>query len=165
MEVGRELSARRRSRGNVFRFKASALKPDFNLNELGQPVAPGEIGQIVVASCYMAAGYWRQPSLTAERFTGDRAASLVLGTGDMGRIDPQRAIEFRSRHGRARREISRQSYRIIEVEGALRRMPASKSVNDAIKRENKSAVRSATFVTEPVRLARLRTELVVALPD
>ena len=41
------------------------------LNENGHPVEPGEVGEIVVRSRYLAAGYWRPPALTAERFDDD----------------------------------------------------------------------------------------------
>jgi len=37
----------------------------------GQPVARGEVGEIVVRSRYLANGYWRDPDLTAQRFSAD----------------------------------------------------------------------------------------------
>ncbi len=61
------------------------------LDELGRPAAPGEIGEIVVSSPFIARGYWRAPALTTQRFMPDPAQ---LGwrryhTGDLGRIRPQ----------------------------------------------------------------------------
>jgi non-ribosomal peptide synthetase component F len=41
------------------------------LGDDGQPVACGEVGEIVVKSRYLANGYWRDPQLTAERFYAD----------------------------------------------------------------------------------------------
>ena len=34
------------------------------LDESGQEVGPGEVGEIAVKSRYLAAGYWRRPDLT-----------------------------------------------------------------------------------------------------
>src|SRR5205823_2837391 len=61
----------------------------------GQPVAPGEIGQIVVKSRYLANGYWRDPGLTAERFSADLDGNgtRLLRTGDRGRINRQGLLE------------------------------------------------------------------------
>ena len=137
------------------------------LNELGQPVAPGEIGQIVVASCYMAAGYWRQPSLTAERFTGDLGGLRQFRTGDMGRINPSGQLEFAGRTD-ARVKIRGNRIELSEVESALHRLPGVKqAVVDAIKRENKEPLLVGYIVTDGHfwSHARLRTELRSLLPD
>ncbi len=67
----------------------------------GAPVRPGEPGEIRVRSPSMAAGYWRRPDLTAERFrsatapggrrtylTGDRGVLLADGSLQyLGRTD------------------------------------------------------------------------------
>lgn len=58
------------------------------LDPEGQPVAPGEIGEIVVRSAYLALGYWRRSDLTEVAF---RPSSIAGGarlyrTGDMGRM-------------------------------------------------------------------------------
>jgi len=56
------------------------------LREDGQDADPSEAGQIAVQSRHVAAGYWRQPDLTAARLTivGPRGERLCL-TGDLGR--------------------------------------------------------------------------------
>ncbi len=56
------------------------------LREDGQDADPSEAGQIAVQSRHVAAGYWRQPDLTAARLTivGPRGERLSL-TGDLGR--------------------------------------------------------------------------------
>ena len=52
----------------------------------GQPVAPGEIGEIAVRSSQLAAGYWRQPELTCARFLSDPTDPKwrTYLTGDLG---------------------------------------------------------------------------------
>ena len=56
------------------------------LREDGQDADPSEAGQIAVQSRHVAAGYWRQPDLTAARLAivGPRGERLSL-TGDLGR--------------------------------------------------------------------------------
>jgi len=51
----------------------------------GREVAPGEAGEIVVRSAYLALGYWRQSKLTRARFIGEPGdpARMYL-TGDLG---------------------------------------------------------------------------------
>ena len=41
------------------------------LNEAGQPVARGEVGEITVKSRNVAAGYWRNDAATKRKYTGD----------------------------------------------------------------------------------------------
>jgi len=68
------------------------------LDERGDPVGSGEVGEIVVRSRYMAAGYWRNPSLTAERFSDpDDSGTRLFRTGDLGRISSEGILEFLGR--------------------------------------------------------------------
>jgi long-chain acyl-CoA synthetase len=52
------------------------------LNDLGQPVAPGESGEIVAEGDNVALGYWRDETETARCFRNGR-----LYTGDLATID------------------------------------------------------------------------------
>lgn len=62
----------------------------------GKPVALGEIGEICVATRYLADGYYRMPAATAERFVpspfGD--GGRMYRTGDLGRYLQDGSIEF-----------------------------------------------------------------------
>ncbi|MDM0044510.1 AMP-binding protein [Variovorax dokdonensis] len=54
------------------------------LDDDGQPVASGEIGEIVVGGDDVFAGYWRAPELTAEVLKNGR-----YHTGDLARMDDE----------------------------------------------------------------------------
>ncbi len=63
------------------------------LGEDGRDAEPGEAGEIGIQSRHLAAGYWRQPELTAARLalTGPGGERLSL-TGDVGRRLPDGCI-------------------------------------------------------------------------
>jgi len=75
---GEHDDARLTSCGRPSAFLRTAL-----LDERGEPVAPGEPGEICVAGPLLAAGYWNKPEATAEAFGGG-----WLRTGDVAREDP-----------------------------------------------------------------------------
>lgn len=88
----------------------------------GQEVAPGEEGEIVVESRYLAPGYWRRSELTATRYTDlpDTGVPPLrrYRTGDLGRFD----AEGRLHHlGRLDEQVKVRGYRVEprEVEAAL----------------------------------------------
>ena len=56
-------------------------------DETGALVAPGEIGEIVLRSRFLAQGYWNNPQLTAKVFQTDPfdSAIRIYRTGDLGR--------------------------------------------------------------------------------
>ena len=97
-------------------FTASRL-PDAGIVAAGQPVdgvevfikdevdalvPPGEIGEIVVRSRFLAQGYWNNPELTATVFQTDPLDSAVriYRTGDLGRWRSDGALEHMGRKGR-----------------------------------------------------------------
>jgi long-chain acyl-CoA synthetase len=63
------------------------------LDEAGNEVALGEIGEICVRGPQVMRGYWNQPEETAKVFTADG----WLRTGDMGRMDAGGYVEFTDR--------------------------------------------------------------------
>jgi amino acid adenylation domain-containing protein len=138
------------------------------LDEIGRPVDRGEIGEIVVKSRYLAAGYWRHPVLTAELFSGTLGSVRQFRTGDMGRINVKGQLEFVGRQDN-RIKVRGNRIELSEVEGALRRLPGVKqAVVDAMERENKEPVLVAYLVTDDGHSwsrARLRTQLRSLVPD
>jgi len=90
------------------------------LDEEGRPVADGETGEIAVRSRYLAAGYWRQPELTHEKFREDpvEAGSSLYLTGDMGVRQPDGCLDVL---GRKDHQLKVRGYRVHpgEVELAV----------------------------------------------
>jgi len=97
------------------------------LDEGGQHVPQGEIGEIHVAGAGLARGYLNLPDLTAERFISDpfrpQGLGLLYKTGDLGRYRPDGTIEY---HGRNDHQIKVRGRRIElgEIEAALAGHPA-----------------------------------------
>jgi amino acid adenylation domain-containing protein len=93
------------------------------LDEDSRPIANGNVGEITVRGRYVAAGYWRQPELTAERFSVDPDDSDVrlVRTGDLGRINAAGMLEL---HGRRDDRVKIRGNRIelSEIAEALHRL-------------------------------------------
>ena len=60
------------------------------LDERGDEVAPGQVGQIAIKSRYLSPGYWGNPQLTAEVFRAAPEADgmRIYFSGDKGRRGP-----------------------------------------------------------------------------
>ncbi|WP_051045380.1 AMP-binding protein [Tistrella mobilis] len=136
----------------------------------GRPVPDGDIGEIEVESRYMAAGYWRDPELTAATFlTGGDVApgARRLRPGDLGRIRADGQLEFL---GRADGQLKIRGHRVepAEVEAALRALPG---VGDAAVLPDRTpqgeTALAGVVVPAPGRLidpAALRSRLAAELP-
>ncbi|RLK09693.1 amino acid adenylation domain-containing protein [Micromonospora sp. M71_S20] len=91
-------------------------------DEDDQPVADGEIGQIIVTGAGVALGYLGQPELTAQRFVTvtDAQGRPVRGyrSGDLARRTPSGEYEY---HGRNDDQVKIRGYRLElgEVHAAL----------------------------------------------
>ena len=94
------------------------------LGDDGQPVARGEVGEIVVKSRYLANGYWRDPELTAERFSADLdgKGTRLVRTGDLGRINADGLLEFCGRKD-DRIKIRGNRIELLDIERALEGLP------------------------------------------
>ena len=134
------------------------------------PVAVGEVGEIVLRSRYLSAGYWRDPALTAQRFSADLdgLGTRLFRTGDLGRINAADMLEcFGRRDDRVK--IRGNRIELTEVEAALRRLRDIKgAVVEAIVRTNGEprlvgfvALDSGNTWSSP----ELRLALRAALPD
>ena len=96
---------------------AAGLAVEF-LGEDGLPVAPGEVGELVVAGPTVMHGYWNDPESTA-RVVDERGR---LHTGDLGYVDAEGDVFIR---GRRQAMIKTAGERIFpeELEAILGRCP------------------------------------------
>jgi long-chain acyl-CoA synthetase len=68
------------------------------LDAEGHPVAPGEVGELVVRGSHVMRGYWGLPEESARCFRpGPVPGELVLHTGDLFRVDAEGYLTFVSR--------------------------------------------------------------------
>jgi amino acid adenylation domain-containing protein len=99
-------------------------------DETGAVVAPGEIGEIIVRSRFLAQGYWNNPQLTAKVFetVPHDKAIRIYRTGDLGRWRSDGTLEHVGRKGR---RIRLRGYNVepFQVECELMRQPG---VTDAV---------------------------------
>jgi acyl-coenzyme A synthetase/AMP-(fatty) acid ligase len=97
------------------------------IDEQGQPVSAGEVGEIEVRSRYIARGYWRGAPTEQMKFSipDDPAAEVIFRTGDAGRMSEAGVLEHL---GRCDGIIKLRGYRIelSEIEGALQDHPGVK---------------------------------------
>jgi hypothetical protein len=135
----------------------------------GRAVAPGEVGEIVVRSRHMAAGYWRNPALTAARFRpvpgdGERRS---FHSGDLGRWRPDGLLEFA---GRNDDRVKIRGYRIelSEVEEAVLRLPGVAAGAVCVRARPPAEAQLVAFVVaegEPPTATFLREALRDHLPE
>ena len=92
------------------------------IDEQGQLVAAGNIGEIAIGGDGVANGYWNRPELTAEKFIENRFSNIkdykLYRTGDLGKLLPSNEIECL---GRLDQQVKIRGHRIEpgEVEQAL----------------------------------------------
>jgi acyl-coenzyme A synthetase/AMP-(fatty) acid ligase len=91
------------------------------LDDTGEEMPAGEVGEIVVAADDLPVGYWRQPELTAATYRQDPADPLCrwFFTGDLGRLRSDGLLEV---IGRKDDIVKIRGYRVqtSRVEAALR---------------------------------------------
>lgn len=114
------------------------------VDEAGQPLGPGQIGQIIVRSRYVSPGYWRTPELTAARFWPDPDApdSFCVKTGDLGKLDHSGNLILK---GRQDSQVKVRGYR-VELSEIEAHLAALDGVQEA-------AVRTFSLANGEVRLA------------
>ena len=98
------------------------------LDEAGQAVAAGQVGEFVVRSKYLALGYWRRPDLTEAAFFSDPRGGeeRLYRTGDLGMIREDGTMIH---VGRRDFQVKIRGYRIelSEIEVTLRSFDSVKA--------------------------------------
>ncbi|MEO3755844.1 class I adenylate-forming enzyme family protein [Streptomyces sp. B6B3] len=94
----------------------------FVVDQDGNRLPPGRIGEIVVRGPHVMSGYWRQPELTARRFRRAEGLFPQLHTGDYGSVDAEGYLYFDGRHDDVYKERGTR-VSSLEVEAAADRIP------------------------------------------
>ncbi|MEU6072777.1 AMP-binding protein [Micromonospora sp. NPDC047074] len=123
----------------------------------GDPLPPGEIGEICVTGPHLMEGYWNAPELTAQRYRRDvRTGERVLHTGDFGRMDADGQLYF---EGRRDQLFKLRGVRVstTEVEAAAAALPGVRTVAMLPPAADREAILCvAGEVTDDDVLRRLR---------
>lgn len=146
------------------------------LNDQGEPVRVGAIGEMYIGGAGVARGYLRRPELTAERFLRDRfgphSGGRLYRSGDLARYRPDGNLEFLGRYDS---QVKLRGFR-IELEEIEAHLIAHAAVCEAVvlAREDRPGERFlAAYLTlapqtelAPAALAAtLRAHLAARLPD
>ena len=137
----------------------------------GRLAGIGELGEILMRSPHLAAGYLGDPEGTAARFTANPLSDLpgarVYRTGDLGRYRPDGEVEFA---GRADAQMKIRGFRIEpgEVEAWLGRHPSVRECV-VVARDHRASgeKRLVAYVVlqAPAATVELRAFLRSRLPD
>ncbi|MFE6490792.1 class I adenylate-forming enzyme family protein [Streptomyces sp. NPDC057748] len=91
----------------------------FVVDEQGEVLPPGEVGQILSAGPHVMAGYWQAPDANAERFVpAPGGHGRAVATGDYGYLDHEGRLYF---VGRRDDVFKRRGWRVSaqEIESAM----------------------------------------------
>jgi amino acid adenylation domain-containing protein len=130
------------------------------LGDDGQPVACGEVGEIVVKSRYVANGYWRDSELTAKRFSAklDGKGTRLVRIGDLGRINADGLLEFCGRKGDGIK-IRGNRIELMDIEWALERVPGVDCAAVVVARREKHEPLLTAFVVKKSNASWTATRL------
>ncbi|MBD2786221.1 amino acid adenylation domain-containing protein [Xenorhabdus sp. DI] len=140
------------------------------LDEQGQPVPLGRVGEIYVGGDGVACGYLNRPELTAERFLvdpfRDAPDARMYRTGDLARYLPDGNLEFL---GRNDQQVKIRGFRIEPGEIASRLVEYS-AVREAVvlalgEGQDKQLVAYVLAEPDNALPAHLREHLSARLPD
>lgn len=141
------------------------------LNETGQSVPVGEVGELCITGVCLAQGYLNRPELTGEKFTTwtneQGQAIRMYRTGDLGRYLPDGVIEFA---GRKDDQIKIRGNRVElgEIEVALTRQPGVRQAVVVAREDTPGLKRLIAYVvpeSSTLNLNEVRRTLTAQLPD
>lgn len=140
------------------------------LNDAGQELGPGQVGQLAVKSRYISLGYWRDPERTNAVFLPDPRGSdaRIYLTGDLGVREPDGCLIH---VGREDFQVKIRGFRIdvAEVEIALRAIEGIENAVVVGRQDGTSAQRLVAYFVPtthpPITVTTLRQSLARVLPD
>ena len=135
-------------------------------NDAGQIVGPGEIGEIVVKSPFLALGYWKEPELTAASFPTDPTdGRRFFRTSDLGRWRRDGTLEHFGRKGR-KIKVRGFSVEPFEVECDLLRQPGISNAVVVLHQDAGKEALLVAYVAAPsnISASTIRNGLATRLP-
>ncbi|EHN75376.1 class I adenylate-forming enzyme family protein [Streptomyces coelicoflavus] len=120
----------------------------FTVDDEGNRLPAGEIGEITVRGPNVMSGYWRRPELTLQRFPRRDGLFPELRTGDYGRLDEDGYLYFSGRRDDLYKE---RGFRVsaTEVEAAAHRVPEVVSAAVVPPSGKKPALLAVVTALEP----------------
>lgn len=94
------------------------------LDDAGNDLGKGQVGEIAVQSRYLAVGYWKNPEATAAKFLPDPQGgdARIYRTGDLGRLRADDCLDYLGRQD-FRVKVRGQFVEPAEIENALLTLP------------------------------------------
>ncbi|HEU0077893.1 MAG TPA: amino acid adenylation domain-containing protein, partial [Longimicrobiaceae bacterium] len=140
------------------------------LDEMGEPVPVGVVGELHVGGVQVARGYLNRPGLTAERFVPDPFSGVggarLYGTGDLCRWSSQGVVEFM---GRGDQQVKLRGFRVEpgEIEARLLEHGAVRDAVVVLREESAGGARLVAYyvAAEPIDAEVLRSHFSEALPE
>lgn len=117
------------------------------LDEHGEPVPDGTVGELYLAGAGVARGYLNRPDLTGQRFLADPfvPGERMYRTGDLCLLGPDGQLRYR---GRTDHQIKIRGFRVElgEIEATLVRHPAVSSAVVVVQQEEQTGPALVAFV-------------------
>lgn len=139
------------------------------LDEAGQPVGVGQVGEIVVRSRYLSIGYWRRPALTNQAFsTAPDQEQYLYHTGDLGRMSADGCLEF---IGRKDDQVKIRGYRVEPgaIVAALHCLPTIRAAAVSVDETSAGEKRLIAYLVSSCKpaptISEMRSALATLLPD
>jgi amino acid adenylation domain-containing protein len=140
------------------------------LNEAGQEITCGDIGEIAIRSRYLSPGYWLERDLTATVFLPDpnEGDRRIYRTGDVGLLRPDGCLVYLGRKD-LRVKIRGIRIELEEIEAVLRLHPAVEEAAVVAKLEESEGGRLIAYIvpiaSQSLTTSEVRRFLQAKLPD
>ncbi len=140
------------------------------VDDAGDRIGAGALGEITIRSRYLAVGYWKNPELTRDAFLDDPDGSdqRLYRTGDLGRMRDDGCLEYA---GRKNSLIKVRGHRVdaSEVENALLGIDGIREAAVTVLADDSGEAHLVAYLVSTIqpqpRISHLRTRLAEALPD